>query len=60
VETYLQGNARIDRPGQKSPMTIVHIKGSPVEEKLYKMLRTNITNHTRIVDLYRQELEETV
>lgn len=58
VETYLQGNARIDRPGQHSPTTIVHITGSPVEDKLYKMLRNNITNHTRIVDLYRQELEE--
>ena len=59
VETYLQGNARIDRPGQRNPMTIVHIKGSPVEDKLYKMLRNNISNHAQIVDLYRQELADT-
>ncbi len=58
VETYLQGNARIDRPGQRNPMTIVHIKGSPVEGKLYTMLRNNIGDHQQIVDLYRQELEE--
>ena len=56
VETYLQANARINRPGQKNPMTIVHIKGSEVEAKLYKMLGSNIDNHTKIIDLYRQEI----
>ena len=57
VETYLQANARIDRAGQKNAMTIVHIKGSPVEERLYTMLRSNIDNHQKIIDLYRQELD---
>ena len=59
VETYLQANARINRPGQKNTMTIVHIAGSPVERKLYTMLRNNISTHSRIVDLYSQELKET-
>jgi len=58
VETYLQANARIDRPGQHNPMTIVHIKGSEVEERLYKMLNGNIANHQKIIDLYRMEIEE--
>lgn len=53
VETYLQANARIDRPGQQHPMTIVHIKGSPVEDKLYTMLQGNIVNHQKLIDLYR-------
>jgi SNF2 family DNA or RNA helicase len=57
VETYLQANARINRPGQKNPMTIVHINGSEVESKLYRMLSSNIDNHTRLIDLYRQEIE---
>ena len=56
VETYLQANARIDRPGQVNPMTVVHIKGSPIEERMYKLLRNNIRNHNEIVDLYRQEI----
>jgi len=56
VETYLQANARIDRPGQVNHMTIVHIKGSQVEDKLYKLLRNNISNHNQIIDLYRQEI----
>ena len=58
VETYLQANARINRPGQKNPMTVVHIKGSEVEARLYRMLQNNIDSHTKIIDLYRQEIEE--
>jgi SNF2 family DNA or RNA helicase len=57
VETYLQANARIDRAGQKNTMTVVHIKGSPVEDRLYSMLQGNINNHQKIIDLYRQELD---
>jgi SNF2 family DNA or RNA helicase len=59
VETYLQANARIDRPGQRNPMTVVHIKGSPTEGRLYSLLRSNITNHDKIIDLYRQEFLDT-
>ncbi len=56
VETYLQANARIDRPGQKNPMTVIHIHGSPVEAKLYSLLRNNISNHQQVIDLYREEI----
>jgi SNF2 family DNA or RNA helicase len=56
VETYLQANARIDRPGQVNPMTIVHICGSQTERRVYSMLRGNVTNHQQIIDLYRQEI----
>ena len=58
VETYLQANARIDRPGQKYNMTIVHIKGSPVESRMYKLLQSNIAEHQRVIDLYKQELSQ--
>jgi SNF2 family DNA or RNA helicase len=58
VETYLQANARINRPGQKNAMTIVHIKGSEVESRLYSMLQSNIDNHERIIDLYRRMMGE--
>lgn len=56
VETYLQANARIDRPGQVNPMTVVHIGGSSVESKMYALLRSNISNHQQIIDLYKQEI----
>ena len=58
VETYLQANARIDRPGQVNAMNVVHISGSGVEKRLYSMLRNNIDNHAKIIDLYRQEVLE--
>ena len=58
VETYLQANARINRPGQKNAMTIVHIRGSDVENRLYNMLQGNIDNHEKIIDLYRRIVEE--
>jgi len=59
TETYLQANARIDRPGQRNPMTVVHIEGSPIERRLYHMLQNNITNHEKVIDLYKKELAGT-
>ena len=56
VETYLQANARIDRPGQVNAMTIVHLSGSQVERRMYSLLRGNVANHTEIIDLYKQEI----
>jgi SNF2 family DNA or RNA helicase len=59
VETYLQANARIDRPGQKNAMTIVHVTGSPIEGRIYTLLRGKIDDHQQIIDLYKQEINET-
>jgi len=56
VETYLQANARIDRPGQVNAMTIVHLSGSQVERRMYSLLRGNVANHAEIIDLYKQEI----
>jgi SNF2 family DNA or RNA helicase len=57
VETYLQCIARIDRVGQKNSMTVVHLQGSEVERKMYKMLQGKVDSHQQLVDLYKQELE---
>jgi len=56
IETYLQANARIDRAGQRNPMTVVHIEGSPVENKLYSALQNKLDVHERIIDLYKNEI----
>jgi len=58
IETYLQANARIDRQGQKNAMTVVHIKGSPVEARLYAMLQNKLNVHDKLIDLYKNEVEE--
>jgi SNF2 family DNA or RNA helicase len=57
VETYLQCIGRIDRVGQRNKMTVVHLQGSDVERKMYRMLQGKVDNHQKLVDLYKQELE---
>jgi len=56
VETYLQCIGRIERIGQKNKMTVVHLQGSDVESKMYKMLQGKIDLHLKLVDLYKQEI----
>lgn len=58
VETYLQCIARIDRIGQKNAMTVVNLQGSEVERKMYTMLHTKVDSHQKLVDLYKQVLED--
>jgi SNF2 family DNA or RNA helicase len=58
VETYLQCIARIERVGQVNKMAVVHLRGSEVEKKIYDMLQGKVDNHQKLVDLYKQELEE--
>lgn len=57
-ETYLQANARTHRTGQRNPVTVVHLQGSEVENKVYNMLQGNIDVHSRLVDLYKN-IQET-
>ena len=60
VETYLQANARVHRAGQVNKVTIVHLQGSSVERRMYKMLGNKVDVHQRLVDLYKEELGEVV
>tara|TARA_R110002012_G_scaffold43521_1_gene117929 strand:- start:998 stop:1777 length:780 start_codon:yes stop_codon:yes gene_type:complete len=57
TETYLQANARINRKGQTNKMTVVHIQGSPVERRLYKLLSGKLEEHTKLIDLYNEEIK---
>lgn len=57
VEVYLQCIARMDRVGQKNKMTVVHLQGSDVEKRMYAMLRGKVDAHTKLVDLYKEELD---
>lgn len=58
VETYLQANARVHRAGQRNPCTVVHLQGSHVEKRMYQMLEAKVDIHTRVVDLYKNLLDE--
>jgi len=56
AELYLQGNARAHRAGQKNPVTVVRLEGSPVEKKMYALLDGKVDMHNALVDLYKQEM----
>lgn len=58
VDTYVQANARVHRAGQKNPCTVVHLQGSNVEKRVYKMLESKIDVHTRVVELYKNIIGE--
>jgi SNF2 family DNA or RNA helicase len=58
VETYIQCIGRIDRVGQVNKMTVVHLQGSDAERRVYKMLNGKVDNHQKLVELYKQELED--
>lgn len=58
VETYLQANARVHRAGQRNPCTVVQLQGSPVESRMYKMLESKVDIHNKVIDLYKNVLEE--
>lgn len=56
VETYIQCIGRIDRVGQSNSMTVVHLQGSDVERRVYKMLEGKVDSHQQLVELYKQEM----
>jgi len=58
VETYLQANARVHRAGQVNKVTIVHLQGSRIEKKVYRMLQGKVDIHQKLIDLYNEELSE--
>lgn len=55
TEYYTQANNRMDRPGQKQNMNIVHIGGSPLEWQIYDALRTNTMRQSTLLAMYQQE-----
>lgn len=53
-ELYLQGNKRVNRPGQKYPMTVVQLVATPLEAEIYRRLETNTTLQGALLDLVRK------
>jgi len=56
AELYLQGNSRAHRNGQRNPVTVVRLQGSPVERRIYALLDGKVDMHDALVELYRQEI----
>lgn len=52
LETYLQANARIVRPGQKNPQMIAHITSTPLESRVYTRLQANETTQNLLLEMF--------
>tara|TARA_R110000787_G_scaffold37879_1_gene95934 strand:+ start:2885 stop:4426 length:1542 start_codon:yes stop_codon:yes gene_type:complete len=57
LETYAQANARVHRSGQNHPCTVVQLQGSAVEQRVYNLLDQKISVHTKMIDLYKDILD---
>lgn len=53
AETYEQACNRIDRPGQRNDMTIVHLYSTAVEWKLYKSLQQSKVSQADLLAMYK-------
>jgi SNF2 family DNA or RNA helicase len=52
LEIYQQANARIRRVGQKHKQLILHYQATPVEKKIYALLRRNQSVQNRLLELF--------
>lgn len=53
-ELYIQGNKRINRPGQKYPMTIVQLVSTPLEREIFRRLETNTSMQGALLDMVQR------
>jgi hypothetical protein len=56
-EVVQQANNRMDRPGQKNAMTIVHLFGSPAERKVYKAVHEQAEGQANMLELFASILK---
>lgn len=58
VEMYWQAIARSDRKGQDSTkVRVVHIESSPIEQKMFKVLRERAEDHQMLTRMFDNELK---
>ena len=53
-ELYLQGNKRVNRPGQKHPMTIVQLVSNPLEREIYRRLENRTSMQGVLLEMVRK------
>ena len=54
-DTYEQMNARINRTGQKQKTQILEMRATPIEERLYRLLRTKETGQNKLLELFEED-----
>lgn len=60
LETYDQANARIRRVGQKHKQQILHLQSTPVERKIYSLLRRKQKVQDQLLSMFEQATLERV
>ncbi len=55
LETYMQANARITRPGQTQHMNIIHLIATPVEKKIFKKLASKQKVQGILLDMFQNQ-----
>ena len=53
AEHYEQANARINRPGQKHHMSVIHLGSTPLEWAAYDIANAKIERQQKVLDLYK-------
>ena len=55
LETYMQANARITRPGQTQHMNIIHMTATPAERRVFKKLSKNEKVMGVLLDMFKAQ-----
>lgn len=55
LDTYIQANARIARPGQKHKTNIVHLQCSPVERRVYARLMRQESSQGLLLEMFEEQ-----
>lgn len=58
LEIYEQANARVSRVGQTHKQLVLHLQGSPVEKKIYTLLRSKQRVQNKLLELIEGASEE--
>lgn len=57
LETYEQANARITRVGQLHKQQVLHLQATPVEKRIYSLLRSKKKVQDQLLDLFETASE---
>lgn len=58
ADTWMQANARVNRPGQKNHMTVVKLGSTSLEWEAYGVADAKVDRQKKVLDLYRKVLTD--
>ena len=56
LEIFEQANNRMNRPGQRNPMTVAMLESTPIETAIYAALKGKGRMQDSVLDLYKKEV----